>query len=47
MKTPHRAGSINGPAKIIVFYAGATHIPTTLMLNEERNGFSCHKSTTR
>ena len=47
MKTPHRARSLNGPAKIIVFYAGATHIPTTLKLNEEKNGFSCHKSKAR
>ncbi|MCY4045353.1 MAG: cupin domain-containing protein [Cellvibrionales bacterium] len=44
MKTPHRAKSLGGPAKIIVFYAGATHIPTTIKLGEEKAGFSCHKN---
>ena len=30
-KTLHRGKAIGGPVEIIVFYAGATHIPNTVM----------------
>ena len=30
MKTVHRGTAIDGPVEIVVFYAGATHLPTTV-----------------
>lgn len=42
MKTVHRGKAVNGPAEIIVFYAGAVGVPTTIMLDDERAEKYCH-----
>ena len=42
MKTVHRGLAVDGPAEIIVFYAGAEGIPNTIMMSDERAKKYCH-----
>lgn len=42
MKTVHRGKAINGPVEIIVFYAGSTTLPTTVMSDDQHNQHLCH-----
>ena len=42
MKTVHRGIALNGPAEIVVFYAGAEGIPNTVMLDDENAEKFCH-----
>jgi quercetin dioxygenase-like cupin family protein len=42
MKTVHRGIALDGPAEIIVFYAGAEGIPNTVMLDDENAEKFCH-----
>ena len=42
MKTVHRGIALNGPAEIVVFYAGAKGIPNTVMLDDENAEKFCH-----
>ena len=36
MKTSHRGRAVNGPVEVIVFYAGAVGIPTTVFPNGDQ-----------
>ena len=42
MKTVHRGTAVNGPAEILVFYAGAEGIPNTVMMDDENAEEFCH-----
>lgn len=42
MKTVHRGTAVNGPAEIVVFYAGAEGVPNTVMLDDENAEEFCH-----
>ena len=42
MKTVHRGIALDGPAEIIVFYAGAEGIPNTVMMDDEHAEQYCH-----
>ena len=42
MKTVHRGKAVNGPAEIVVFYAGAEGVPNTVMLDDETAEEFCH-----
>lgn len=42
MKTVHRGKAVNGPAEIVVFYAGAEGVPNTVMLEDEKAEEFCH-----
>lgn len=42
MKTVHRGKAVNGPAEIVVFYAGAEGVPNTVMLDDEKAEEFCH-----
>ncbi|MCG8672569.1 MAG: cupin domain-containing protein [Pseudomonadales bacterium] len=42
MRTVHRGIAIDGPVEILVFYAGATDMPTTVLPNTEAGKTYCH-----
>jgi quercetin dioxygenase-like cupin family protein len=42
MKTVHRGKAVNGPAEIVVFYAGAEGVPNTVMQDDEKAEDFCH-----
>ena len=42
MRTVHRGIAIDGPVEILVFYAGATNMPTTVLPNTEAAKTYCH-----
>ena len=42
MKTVHRGLAMDGPAEIIVFYAGAEDVPNTVLLSDEKAKQFCH-----
>ncbi len=41
MRTIHRGRAINGPVEIIVFYAGSTTMPTTVLPEDDLNREYC------
>jgi len=41
MRTIHRGRAINGPVEIIVFYAGSTNLPTTVLPENDINKEHC------
>jgi len=41
MRTIHRGRAINGPVEIIVFYAGSTTLPTTVLPENDVNKEHC------
>ena len=42
MKTVHRGLAVDGPAEIVVFYAGAEGVPNTVMMDDEKADMYCH-----
>ena len=42
MKTVHRGLAVDGPAEIVVFYAGAEGVPNTVMMDDEKAEVYCH-----
>ena len=42
MRTVHRGHALNGPVEIIVFYAGAVDVPTTVFPEDDPEGKYCH-----
>jgi len=41
MRTVHRGRALDGPAKIVVFYAGAVDIPSTVLPADDPDGLYC------
>ncbi len=41
MRTVHRGRAIQGPVEILVFYAGAVGVPTTVMPGDDPDGVYC------
>ena len=41
LKTVHRGRAVDGPVEIIVFYAGATGIPTTVLAEDDEQHLYC------
>lgn len=41
MRTVHRGIALNGPVEILVFYAGAEHVPNTVLPANDQKGQYC------
>ena len=43
LRTVHRGKAIDGPVEIVVFYAGATDIPNTVLPESDQEHLYCNK----
>jgi len=43
LRTVHRGKAIDGPVELIVFYAGATDIPNTVLAENDKEHVYCNK----
>jgi quercetin dioxygenase-like cupin family protein len=41
MRTVHRGNAVGGPAKILVFYAGAVSVPNTVLPEDDEKNIYC------